>query len=145
MEELQGLLEKAILIATKAHAGQVDKGGNPYILHPLAVMQRVKTLKEKIVAVLHDVLEDTTVTKEDLLMEGFPEDIVAAVIGVTRQKGESRKQFIRRASLNPISKEVKIADIEENLDLTRIPNPTEKDYRRIEMYKKELEFLRGII
>jgi GTP diphosphokinase / guanosine-3',5'-bis(diphosphate) 3'-diphosphatase len=145
MEKLQVLLEKAILIATKAHAGQVDKGGNPYILHPLAVMQRVKTLKAKIVAVLHDVLEDTTVTKEDLLMEGFPEDIVAAVIGVTRQKGESRKQFIRRASLNPISKEVKIADIEENMDLTRIPNPTEKDYRRIEMYKKELEFLRGII
>ncbi|GAB6499106.1 GTP pyrophosphokinase [Bacillus cereus] len=128
-------LEKAIQLAVFHHKGQVDKGGNPYILHPLAVMMKVHKLEEKIVAVLHDIIEDTPLTLDDLRNEGFPEFIVEAVDSITKRKKESYDSYIYRVKLNPISRVVKLADISENLDLSRIPNPTEKDYLRIDKYK----------
>lgn len=128
-------LNRAIILAVQAHTGQVDKGGNPYILHPLRVMLKMPDEKTRIVAVLHDVLEDTPLTLEDLRKEGFSEDILEALDHLTRREGESYKKFIRRAKQHPISRLVKLEDIEDNSDLSRIPNPSEEDFKRLERYK----------
>ncbi|MCH1643116.1 GTP pyrophosphokinase [Paenibacillus timonensis] len=136
-------IEKAISIALEAHRGQKDKGGNPYILHPLAVMNRVATIEEKIVAVLHDVVEDTEITLDHLRGSGFTEEIVGAIRLLTRSEEDSYEEFILKAAQNTISRNVKIADIEENMNLTRIKEPTEKDYKRLEKYKRALKMLKG--
>ena len=128
-------LERAIEIAASAHAGQVDKAGQPYILHPLRVMLRVSTEHERMAAVLHDVVEDTPVTLEQLTSEGFPPSVVAAVEALTKRTGETRLEAARRAAMNTIARSVKLADNAENMDLSRIANPNEKDYARLEEYK----------
>ncbi|MED1665714.1 HD domain-containing protein [Brevibacillus laterosporus] len=134
-------LEKAIVIATKAHADQVDKGGNPYILHPLRVMLKMSTEEEMIAAVLHDVIEDTKVNADDLKRAGFTESVIDAVIALTRQDGETYMDFIKRAKQNPIARTVKIRDIEDNCDLTRISNPSDQDHSRMKRYKKAIQEL----
>lgn len=134
-------IEIAISIALKAHKGQVDKGGNPYILHPLAVMNRVETIEEKIVAVLHDVVEDTEVTIDQLRETGFSEEILEAMNLLTRAKEDSYEEFIDKTLKNRIARNVKIADIKENMNLSRIQDPSEQDYMRIEKYKRALERL----
>jgi guanosine-3',5'-bis(diphosphate) 3'-pyrophosphohydrolase len=111
-------LNRAIVLATTAHKDQVDRGGQPYILHPLRVMLSVKSLDEKIVAVLHDVIEDTEITSKDLLVD-FPTYIVEAVESVSRKDNETYIQFIKRADLNSIGRVVKIANIKDNLNLNR--------------------------
>ncbi|GGH60319.1 hypothetical protein GCM10008014_34740 [Paenibacillus silvae] len=105
-------IELAISIALEAHKGQLDKGGNPYILHPLAVMNRVETIEEKIVAVLHDVIEDTEVTIEQLRELGFSEEIVKAIGLLTRSEEDSYEQFIEKTTTNRMARNVKIADIQ---------------------------------
>lgn len=127
-------LERAIEIAAAAHAGQVDKGGQPYILHPLRVMLRVSGEHERMTAVLHDVVEDTSVTIVQLEREGFPPEVVTAVRALTKNRGESRLQAAARAALDPVARVVKLADNAENMDLSRIPNPTEKDFARLREY-----------
>lgn len=134
-------IEIAISIGLKAHKGQVDKGGNPYILHPLAVMNRVETIEEKIVAVLHDVVEDTEVTIDQLRETGFSEEILEAINLLTRAKEDSYEEFIDKTLKNRIARNVKIADIKENMKLSRIQDPSEQDYMRLEKYKKALERL----
>lgn len=134
-------LEKAIAIAAKAHEGQTDKGGNPYILHPLRVMMKLQTNEERIAAVFHDLFEDTTVTPQDLEKESFTREIIDAVLSLTKKKDESYDEFIARAKNNGIARNVKIADIEDNMDLSRIPDPTDKDYARIERYRKAMQEL----
>lgn len=142
-------LERAIEIAARAHAGQVDKAGAPYILHPLRVMMSLATPEERIVGVLHDVVEDTAVTLDDLRREGFGAAVVAAVEAVT--KGPSDKgsgwaayeAFVLRAAANPIGRRVKIADMTDNMDLSRIARPTEKDLARVEKYRRALALLTG--
>ncbi|WP_427051621.1 HD domain-containing protein [Paenibacillus sp. TC-CSREp1] len=134
-------IELAISIALEAHKGQLDKGGSPYILHPLAVMNRVETIEEKIVAVLHDVIEDTEVTIEQLRELGFSEEIVKAIGLLTRSEEESYEQFIEKTTTNRIARNVKIADIQENMNLSRIKSPTEQDYNRLEKYRKAMERL----
>jgi len=129
-------LERAIEIAAAAHAGQVDKAGQPYILHPLRVMLRVSTEYERMAAVLHDVVEDTLVTLAQLTEAGFPGEVVDAIEALTKRPGETRMQAAARAALNPIARVVKLADNAENMDLSRIANPTEKDYARVEEYKQ---------
>ncbi|MGG4498611.1 HD domain-containing protein [Brevibacillus reuszeri] len=129
-------LEKAIVIATEAHAGQVDKGGSPYILHPLRIMLRMRTEDTMIAAVLHDVLEDTDVTVEDLKKAGISEAVIEGVVALTKQAGETYTDFIRRAKCNSIAKTVKLADLEDNCDMTRLSNPTEEDFQRVERYKR---------
>ncbi len=129
-------LERAIAIAAQAHAGQFDKGGQPYILHPLRVMLRVEGTNEQIAAVLHDVVEDTTVTLALLAEEGFSGEVLAALDALTKRPGESRVQAARRAAAHPVARTVKLADNAENSDLSRIPNPTPKDLQRIEEYKQ---------
>ncbi|MCA9955420.1 MAG: GTP pyrophosphokinase [Ardenticatenaceae bacterium] len=134
-------LERAIAIAAEAHAGQTDKAGVAYILHPLRVMLMLETEAERIVGVLHDVVEDTAVTYEDLRVAGFTEEILAALDSVTRRDDEDYEAFVRRAGENPIGRRVKLADLKDNSDLSRIPSPTEKDYARLEKYRRAIATL----
>ncbi|NRF67353.1 bifunctional (p)ppGpp synthetase/guanosine-3',5'-bis(diphosphate) 3'-pyrophosphohydrolase [Aquincola sp. S2] len=127
-------LERAIQIAARAHAGQVDKAGQPYILHPLRVMLAVKRPPERIAAVLHDVVEDTSVTLDELRSEGFPEEVLQAVRALTKTKGEDRLAAAARAAANPIARAVKLADVTDNMDLSRIAQPTEADHARLKIY-----------
>lgn len=128
-------LERAIQIAASAHAGQVDKAGQPYILHPLRVMLRLNAVHEQIAAVLHDVVEDTHVELSDLEAEGFANDVLAAVEALTKRPGESRLQAAMRAASHPIARVVKLADNAENMDISRIANPTEEDFKRLREYE----------
>jgi (p)ppGpp synthase/HD superfamily hydrolase len=127
-------LEDAILLAAQAHQGQRDYIDQPYILHALRVMFRVEGDEERIVAVLHDVIEDTSYTEDDLRRLGYSEEILAALDGVTRREGETYEQFIERAASNPIARRVKIADLEDNMDVRRMYSVTEKDGKRLDRY-----------
>jgi (p)ppGpp synthase/HD superfamily hydrolase len=135
-------LERAIAIAAEAHAGQVDKAGAPYILHPLRVMLRCRTNEERMAGVLHDVVEDTPWTLEKLRAEGFSDAVLSGVDAVTRRETESYEEFVERAGRDPIGRVVKIADLEDNSDLSRLPNPTDRDWERLEKYKRALVALR---
>ncbi len=123
MSDLYALLERADAIAARAHAGQTDKSGRAYISHPRRVSALCTTLKAKITALLHDTIEDTDITPEFLLQEGFPQDIVDAVLSVTHKKGEDYFDFVRRAAQNPIGREVKTADLQDNMDVRRLSPP----------------------
>ena len=129
------MLEKAAKLAEKAHQGQVDKGGQPYILHPGRVMEQCETETEKIVALLHDVMEDTPYTLEDLRQEGFSEEVLEALLCLTHREGEPYMAYIERVCENPLAARVKYADLQDNMDLRRIPEPTERDFARLEKYK----------
>lgn len=135
------LLETAIMIATKAHAGQLDKGGQPYILHPLSVMMRVDRIEEKIVALLHDVIEDSDVTMDQLKGYGFSAEIVTAVDALTHQPEESYENYIERIAKNRLATTVKLADLKENMNLSRIPNPTKRDQQRLLRYQNAYQRL----
>ena len=136
------MLERAIEIALEAHKGQVDKGGSPYILHPLRVVMSVNGESEKIVAVLHDVVEDSNWTFEALGTEGFSSAVIEALKSVTKNSdNEDYDSFIQRAMQNPIGRKVKIADLRDNLDVTRIAELGDKDLQRINKYKKALKIL----
>lgn len=129
-------IERAIEIAARAHAGQVDKAGAAYIFHPLRLMLAVQLPYERMAAVLHDVVEDTTVTLADLVNEGFPSEVIDAIDSLTKREGEGRLDAAERAAGNPIARVVKLADVTDNMDLTRIAEPTEKDYQRLEEYRQ---------
>jgi len=136
------MLERAIEIAVEAHKGQIDKGGSPYILHPLRVMMSVDGESERIVGVLHDVVEDSDWTFEDLLADGFSAEVIEALKSVTKiSDNEDYDSFIQRAIRNPIGHKVKIADLRDNLDVNRIAELGEKDLQRINKYKKALKIL----
>lgn len=139
---MQNLLQKALAIATEAHRGQKDKAGADYIGHPLRVAARLNDEKEKIVAVLHDTIEDTFVTAEYLAEQGFPQEIIDSVLSVTRQDGESYDDFVRRAARNPLGRAVKLADLEDNMDIRRLNYPmNEWDFERLNKYLKAYKFL----
>ncbi|WP_295766689.1 HD domain-containing protein [uncultured Holdemanella sp.] len=132
--------ELALQIAKKAHAGQVDKAGKDYILHPMTVASYMDTDTEKTIAYLHDVLEDTDVTV-DALRKIFPNEIVDTLITLTHKKDESYFEYIQRVSKSKLAKKVKVADLLHNLDITRIKEPTKQDYERLEKYKKAILYL----
>ena len=134
-------LDRAIELAKQHHEGQTDKAGKPYIEHPLRVMSQVESEEEKIVAVLHDIVEDTDISLDDLRNEGFSEKVVSAVECLTKQDGENYDSYIERISFNPLAVKIKLADLEDNSDLTRLPEVTDKDLERIEKYDKALEKL----
>lgn len=136
-----GTLERALEIAAAAHAGQRDKANQPYILHPIRVMFSVQTEEERIAALLHDTVEDTDITFEDLREAGFSDAVIAAVRALTRKDGETREEAARRAAANPIARQVKLADVTDNMDLGRIANPTEADFARLQQYRKVREIL----
>jgi (p)ppGpp synthase/HD superfamily hydrolase len=134
-------LERAIEIAVSAHKGQVDKAGAPYIMHPLRVMMSLSTEAERIVGVLHDVVEDSDWNFELLKEEGFEDQILVALASVTAIPGESYDDFIVRAASNPIGKQVKIADLKDNMDMKRISDPTDRDFERLKKYSRSLAYL----
>lgn len=140
---MRNLLDVAIKIAVNAHSGQIDKAGQPYILHPLKVMFTLSNEKDKIVGVLHDVIEDTDITYEDLIANGFEgeTEILDALKSVTKKDDETYDDFIDRVALNPIGKRVKLADLQDNMDLSRISNLTDKDFERLKKYQKAKERL----
>ena len=131
---MMSLLEEALRIATQAHAGQVDRYGQPYILHPLRVMARVETVDEKIVAILHDVVEDTDWTFPQLREAGFPTHIIEALDCVTKREGEEYSAFVERSASNPLALRVKLADLEDNMDLRRLDEISERDRQRLNRY-----------
>jgi guanosine-3',5'-bis(diphosphate) 3'-pyrophosphohydrolase len=141
MKNFETLLALAIAIANQAHAGQLDKAGKPYISHPLTVMAQMDTLEGKIVAVLHDAIEDSDLMIADLVRQGFPKFITEAIAAITKLKGEQYEDYILRVKSNAIAHKVKIADVTHNMDISRIANPTEKDFQRLEKYKKVLQEL----
>lgn len=135
------MLERAIEIARRAHAGQTDKAGEDYINHTLRVSQSVQGEDEKIVAVLHDVIEDSDITLEDLKREGFSFQVLGALDLVTKKEGDEYSNYIARIKENPIARAVKIADLRDNMNLSRIQNPTPKDYERVKKYQGALDIL----
>jgi len=138
-------LERAIAIAAEAHAGQVDKAGAPYVFHPLRIMPRMTGNDARIVAVLHDVCEDCPGWDFDRLRrEGFSEDVLTALDSVTKRDGESYDDFVLRARIDPIGREVKIGDLEDNMDLSRIAAPTERDFERIAKYRLAMTTFKSI-
>ena len=118
---------------------RVDKAGQPYVLHPLRMMLRLTTPEERITAVLHDVVEDCSWTLDQLRAEGFSEAVIDAVAAVTRQPHETYEAFVLRAAANPIGRRVKLADLADNSDLSRIANPTERDRKRLEKYRRAIK------
>ena len=150
-----GSLERAIEIAVSAHSGVTDKAGAPYILHPLRVMFSLSGEVERIVGVLHDVVEDSPEWSFDrLIEEGFSDEVIAGIRGVTKlpdeedskeESAESKvkkyNRFVKRAALNPVSRAVKLADLTDNLDVTRLKSVTEKDARRLSKYLAAREIL----
>ena len=130
------MLERAIEIAVEAHRGQIDKAGKIYILHPIRVMLRGKNETEQIVGILHDVVEDTPVTLDSLRLEGFPDEIINALSCITKENGEEYGHFIDRVMTNPLATQVKLYDLEDNMNRDRIPFPTEHDEQRFLKYEK---------
>lgn len=125
----------AIVIATQSHINQIDKAGQPYIDHPLRVMTAGQTLPEKIVGVLHDAVEDSDLTLAELAESGFPKEILAAIDAITKRDHESYDTYLERVMANAIALRVKIADMTDNMDISRIAHPTAKDWTRLEKYK----------
>lgn len=135
------MYEKALEIAKKAHKGQVDKAGIDYIQHPLFVASLVKTEEQKATALLHDVIEDSEITKEDLIHAGIPTNVVKAVDTLTKTRGETYVDYLAKVKSNDLARVVKLADLQHNSDLSRIKNPNKKDFERLEKYKKAIEYL----
>jgi len=136
-------LERAVVIAAEAHAGQTDKAGAPYILHPLRIMLQMDNTEACIVAVLHDVVEDSNWSFGRLGEEGFSPAIIEAIESVTRRDDEAYEDFVARAAQNSIGRRVKLADLRDNCDLSRIANPTGADFKRIAKYKLAIELVEG--
>ena len=138
-------LERAIAIAAEGHAGQVDKAGAPYVLHPLRMMLTVSSIDERIVAVLHDVCEDCPGwTFDRLRKEGFADHVIVALQSVTKREGEIYEDFVLRAAVNPIGRRVKLADLRDNCDLSRIATPSERDLQRIDKYRRAIDLINGL-
>ena len=136
------MFDLALSIAKKAHKGQYDKAGVDYIEHPLFVASLVDTQEEKAVALLHDVLEDSPYTAEELILAGLPETVVSAVQILTKKKGQDYQQYLELVKSSPIARRVKLADLKHNSDLSRLATVTEKDLERLEKYKKAIDYLR---
>lgn len=137
-------IEKALQIAAQAHEGQKDKEGLPYILHPLRVMSRVEGEEAQVVAILHDVVEDTKVTLDDLRQAGFSQKILEAVQCVTHSRDEPYADYVVGCKSNPIARQVKLADLHDNCRLDRTilrPQRLERDLARIHRYFLSHKFL----
>lgn len=141
------LLNFAIIVATSAHAEQVDAHNEPYIFHPLRVMGKVPSLELKIVAVLHDVLEDTSLTAADLLEAGLPHYIVDSVVAMSKMKDEDYASYLVRLAKDPLALEVKLADIDDNQTRPQLPNKErqKRNWRKYQAARKYLEAAKEVI
>ncbi|MBR4572090.1 MAG: HD domain-containing protein [Prevotella sp.] len=128
-------------LAATLHLGQTDKGGKPYIDHPVRVAARCSDPQAKLVALLHDVIEDTTATAEYLLRQGVPGEVVEVVEVLTRRSDESYDDYIHRVARHPLAKVVKLADLEDNMDIRRLPTLTDADLRRLQTYHRAWRYL----
>lgn len=139
------LLEKAIAVAVEAHAGVRDRSGQPYILHPLHVMMEMDSEEARMTAVLHDVVEDSEKTLEELAAMGFPATVLEALALLTHEKEtEEYAAYIERLQGNPLARQVKLADLKHNMDLRRLPLPlTERDWQRLQEYRHAWRILVG--
>jgi len=134
-------LERAIAIALHAHAGHTDKAGGPYILHPLRVMLAMPNPTEQIAAVLHDVIEDSSLTIEDLRREGFGDQVLAIVEALTRRAGENYEDYVQRVGRHRPAIPVKLADLRDNMDFSRLAVLTEQDMERLARYHRAYRYL----
>lgn len=139
--DLNALLTRSIAIAADVHATQLDKAGQPYILHPLRVMMAVTSIEEKIVAVLHDVIEDSDTALEELSQSGYPSNIVTALDCITRREHETYDAFIQRVVTNKLASRVKVEDLKDNMNVFRLSSMTIKDTSRIVKYNKALQLI----
>jgi (p)ppGpp synthase/HD superfamily hydrolase len=137
-------LAHAIRIAAEVHEGQRDKAGQPYVLHVLRVMFACQSPEAQVAAALHDVVEDSDWTLDDLRREGFSETVVEIVDALTRREGEEYFDFARRAAATALGREVKRADLLDNMDIRRIANPSEKDWERLRRYRRALDIIDGL-
>ena len=136
-------LGRAISIAAEAHAGQKDRAGAPYILHPIRLMIQMDSEDAMMAAVLHEVVEDSVWTLDDLRKEGYSNEVLNAVDSLTHRdkEGEDYWDYIQRAKSDPIAIKVKLADLEDNLNPDRLNEVTEKDEKRFDRYRKAQEML----
>ncbi|HEU8062309.1 TPA: GTP pyrophosphokinase [Streptococcus pneumoniae] len=135
------MIDIALAIAKKAHAGQVDKAGVDYIQHPLYVASQVNTEQEKAVALLHDVIEDSDITAADLFASGLSNEVVTAVQILTKKKGQSYQEYFGKVKSNNLARVVKLADLKHNSDLSRLKSVTNTDYERVKKYKNAIYYL----
>ena len=135
-------IELARALCKYAHLGQTDKAGAPYYLHPFAVADKIVGEDEKVVALLHDVIEDTSIGI-DTIENLFGSTISDAVLSVTKREGESYMDFVARAKQNPIGRIVKQADLEHNMDTSRLPRLSKEDVERLDKYRAALKLLQG--
>jgi (p)ppGpp synthase/HD superfamily hydrolase len=132
----------AVKIAAEAHLGQLDKGGQAYILHPIRVMQKMFSAEEKCVAILHDVVEDSVGhTLLWLRTQDFTPTVIGCLDNLTKRKGELYEMYLERVACHPVSIRVKIADIKDNMDISRLKGIEGKDIMRIKKYHRALHFL----
>ncbi len=141
--ETMKIIEKSLSIAIRAYAGKLDKAGSEYIKHPLRVMAKMKTDVEMSVALLHDVIEDSEITADDLLSEGIPMDVVDAIICLTKIDNESYQEFIVRVKSNELAVKIKIADIEDNINVLRLEFLSDADLDRLKKYHSAWRYLAG--
>ncbi|MBN2432260.1 MAG: GTP pyrophosphokinase [Acidobacteria bacterium] len=138
------LLEKALLLALRAHLGRTDKAGQPYVFHPLRLLLTLDTEEEKMTALLHDVVEDSDITLEELRQAGIPETVVQAVDALTRRKPEeSYEEYIERAARHSVARRVKQADLRDNMDISRLTELTARDIQRLTRYLHAWRFLQS--
>ncbi|MBP3890640.1 MAG: GTP pyrophosphokinase [Solobacterium sp.] len=136
-------IKKAIKIAFDAHEKQKDKAGLPYILHPIHLAEQMDTEEEIIVAFLHDVVEDSSYTFEDLESFGFSKEVMDALKLLTHAESIPYRKYIEEIKTNPLARKVKLADLAHNSEISRIENPTQKDYERIQKYAEAIQVLQG--
>jgi (p)ppGpp synthase/HD superfamily hydrolase len=129
-------LEDAIALARQVHEGQVDKAGKPYLEHVLRVVSYLDAADDRIVGALHDVLEKSHMTAADLRRLGYPAPIVHAVACLTKRRGEDYDDYIRRVNQDDIARRVKLADLKDNMDMSRLPSPSAADWERLAKYQR---------
>lgn len=137
------MLEKALALTLQAHTGQTDRAGHPYILHPLRLMSKCRTTDEMVICLLHDVVEDSNITINHLRENGFPKHIVSAVEALTRRKMENWDDYIDRVLKNPLSVKIKQLDLQDNMNLLRLDELSEKDLNRMQRYHRAWKKLKN--
>ena len=137
------LTRLASKIAYKAHEGQTDKAGVPYIFHPIHIAEQMDSEESCVVALLHDVIEDSNITLE-ILSKYFNDDIITALRVLTKKENEDYVMYIKRVKTNKLATKVKIKDLEHNRDLTRLNEVTDKDRKRSMKYWEAIRYLEDI-
>jgi len=133
--------KKALKLCFEAHKEQLDKGGMPYVFHPFHLAEQMRTEESTVVALLHDVIEDTDLTVGDLTEMGFTKDITDAISLMTHSEGTDYMDYVRMIKMNPITREVKLADLKHNADLTRLDTVDENAFKRREKYLMAIKLL----